>query len=105
MKRLPPVIKTFLSQELEKLKAKYPDDNYQEDYLTAYYYNKRLHEVLNKVLEKLSERERDCIILKYIQGKTYKEIGQCYYNTSPDRIREIIERACRKLTKYFEVDL
>jgi len=43
----------------------------------------------------LSEKHRD-IFLKFIERKSYRFIG-IVYNLSPERVRQIINRACRKI--------
>lgn len=47
--------------------------------------------------EKLNERERDVVIQRWRDGKTYEEIGRIY-NVTRERIRQIEVKAIRKLS-------
>lgn len=49
-------------------------------------------------LESLSPRERDCLLLHYLEDKTLHEIG-CKYSVGRERIRQICETAIKKLEK------
>lgn len=55
------------------------------------------NEMINKVLnEKLQERERRCLEMKYRDSRTLDEIGK-HYGVTRERIRQIIAKAERKL--------
>lgn len=51
---------------------------------------------LEHVLTELTDREKNCTILYYQDGMTYREIGDIYH-LSTERIRQIVKKAERKL--------
>lgn len=51
---------------------------------------------LDTVLSTLTEREENCIRMKFFEGMTLEQIGKSY-NITRERIRQIITKGCRKL--------
>lgn len=86
-------IETDLRQELEKI-----EDEIKE-------LNTKLEEVDIR-LEGLRKKEREILIAYYVEGNSYKHIGNItYYNLynetrSEDTIKKIIQKATEKIAKF-----
>ena len=59
---------------------------------------------LNKLLNTLTDREKDIIISYYCNGITYKDIG-VKYNLSRERIRQISDSVIKELNDKWEIEL
>lgn len=57
-----------------------------------------LQEIYEGMLSGLTDRERDILELRYIEGKKLREIGQ-EYDICGQRARQIIQKAIRKILK------
>ena len=72
-----------------------------EDYLIEEEVNTEKSNKLHKVLNTLSKRQRECLMLKFEHNLSYVEISEIM-EISVESARTIIYRALKELRKYFE---
>ena len=99
IKRLPRVIKTFLSEELQDIPIDYVDVSFMDsDYLEINYDNKIVYEILNKLINVLSHSERNCIYLRYWCNYSFQDIAK-YNKISVKRVKQILSQAVKRIRR------